>query len=321
MAQVDFQFYDYPILEEDIQSTDLSESLIKKSFAYGEVQMKQWAFEGILIRHRESHFKDHYVFEKKNKFDLVSLEFNLKGNYQIHHVNQVYHVKSRQHNMVYSPQVHNTFRNLDLSGTSLKVMFRPEVFLRITGESNQLLRQFGEKVMQGRPAVISIVSPVIQPDLGKIISEIIHCPYQGKIRKTYMLSKCLELLVVQAETFSQDSNDMTGTQSTDYSQDPIREAKQYLVQHYSEPPSLSQLARIVGINEYKLKKEFKANFRTTVFGFLSEFRLEKARQALLDSSVSISEIAFDLGYSSPQHFSNAFKKKFGVSPKQARINS
>jgi AraC-like DNA-binding protein len=80
------------------------------------------------------------------------------------------------------------------------------------------------------------------------------------------------------------------------------------------PPTLSELAKAVGINEYKLKKGFKETFGNTVFGYLADTRLELARIELFEKKKSVSQLAFELGYSSIQHFSNAFKKKFGVSP-------
>ena len=80
------------------------------------------------------------------------------------------------------------------------------------------------------------------------------------------------------------------------------------------PPSLSELARIIGINEYKLKRGFKEIFGNTVFGYLSDARLEIAKMDLLENKKTVSEIALELGYSSLPHFSNAFKNKFGVSP-------
>jgi AraC-like DNA-binding protein len=59
-------------------------------------------------------------------------------------------------------------------------------------------------------------------------------------------------------------------------------------------------------------------YQTTVFGYLAEKRLELARDYLSDPNKSVTDIADLLGYSSIQHFSYAFKKKFGHSPMQVR---
>ena len=84
------------------------------------------------------------------------------------------------------------------------------------------------------------------------------------------------------------------------------------------PPNLSEIARTVGLNEYKLKRGFKEMFRMTVFGYLIEQRLLLARQTLLDTRKTAAEISYELGYCTPQHFNNAFKKRFGNTPEAFR---
>jgi AraC-like DNA-binding protein len=75
---------------------------------------------------------------------------------------------------------------------------------------------------------------------------------------------------------------------------------------------------VAGINEFKLKKGFKETFGVTAFGYLADVRLGLAKDDILAGRRSATEIAFALGYSSLAHFSHAFKKKFGVSPNQAK---
>ncbi|WP_315823187.1 AraC family transcriptional regulator [Paraflavitalea speifideaquila] len=87
-----------------------------------------------------------------------------------------------------------------------------------------------------------------------------------------------------------------------------------------DPPNLSQIARIVGLNEYKLKRGFKEVFNNTVFGYLADQRLHLAHRYLQDTRKTAAEISYELGYATPQHFSNAFRKKFGITPASARNN-
>ena len=95
-------------------------------------------------------------------------------------------------------------------------------------------------------------------------------------------------------------------------------AREYIMNNLETPPGLSELAKIVGINEYKLKRGFKEIFGNTVFGYLSDARLEIAKNDLLESKKTVSGISSELGYSSVQHFSSAFKKKFGLSPNKLK---
>ncbi|MCD8739331.1 AraC family transcriptional regulator [Mucilaginibacter roseus] len=91
-------------------------------------------------------------------------------------------------------------------------------------------------------------------------------------------------------------------------------ARLYMIEHVAEPPSLKELSRICGINEFKLKKGFQEVYQNTVFGYLSEYRLSEAKRLLESRTHTIKEVSFQLGYSSVQHFTKAFKLKYMVSP-------
>jgi AraC-like DNA-binding protein len=92
-----------------------------------------------------------------------------------------------------------------------------------------------------------------------------------------------------------------------------------LLAHLDCPPSLTELAKVAGLNAYKLKRGFKETFGVPAFQYLADVRLGRAREDMLAGRKSATEIAFELGYSSLPHFSHAFKKKFGVSPSRVRL--
>jgi AraC-like DNA-binding protein len=95
----------------------------------------------------------------------------------------------------------------------------------------------------------------------------------------------------------------------------IYEAKSFVERHLNEPCSLLELSRHVGINDFKLKKEFKEIFGTTVFGYLNDLRMEEARRMLSEENRTINEVAKFVGYKNQTHFTVAFKKKYGILPR------
>ncbi len=96
----------------------------------------------------------------------------------------------------------------------------------------------------------------------------------------------------------------------------IKAAKDYLLQHMDNPPTIRQLARESGLNEYQLKTGFKEIYGDTVYGYLLNHRLDYARLLLDKGTLHVNEVAFQIGYSNPSHFIAAFKKKFGITPKK-----
>lgn len=98
----------------------------------------------------------------------------------------------------------------------------------------------------------------------------------------------------------------------------IKKARELLLADIKNPPPIKQLARLVGINEFKLKKGFKELYQNTIYGTLFDYRMQHAHQLLKEKELTISHIADQIGYSHAAHFINAFKKKFGTTPNKFR---
>ena len=81
------------------------------------------------------------------------------------------------------------------------------------------------------------------------------------------------------------------------------------------------LARRCGLGINQLGRLFRAEQGMSPFQYYEERRMELAKHALTDSSLPIKEIGFELGFSSPPHFSNWFAKRAGMSPKDWRLKA
>ena len=314
MVKEDFIFFQPDYDTHQILSEKVIEKEHKLSFPYAQVNIKEWYFEGIRILFSNYHYNDSYTFLKINNINVVHLDFNLKGTYRIYHNGNIYEPKSRQHNIIYTPGTNNNFKNAENEGATFSIQIAPELFLKLTRQGNEALQRFGESVMRGEPVVISKESLFITPKLQQAITDIIECKYTGLLKKIYLWSKCMEILVLQAESYNEVISSKSFQKVNDYEMKCLLMAKEYLDQHYQDPPTLQELSRLCGVNEYKLKKGFKQVFNTTVFQYLTDFRLDKAADILSDNQKNIAEVAYELGYYSPQHFSLAFRKKFGYPP-------
>lgn len=79
-------------------------------------------------------------------------------------------------------------------------------------------------------------------------------------------------------------------------------------------PTLKELSRIFGTNEYKLKNGFKHVFKTTIQQFYNTERLKRAQLLIQYTRIPLKTIAVMAGFSTYPNFSRAFKIKFGYSP-------
>ncbi len=82
--------------------------------------------------------------------------------------------------------------------------------------------------------------------------------------------------------------------------------------------TVEQLASDLGISRVQLYRKVKAILNINVSDYIQNLRLEKAKTLIQESKLSISEIAYSVGFSSPSYFSLLFKEKFGKSPKMYR---
>ncbi|WP_437921842.1 helix-turn-helix transcriptional regulator [Sphingobacterium sp. LRF_L2] len=131
----------------------------------------------------------------------------------------------------------------------------------------------------------------------------------------YTKAKLMELVaLVFDQQQVQESLPLKEEISTDM-QKLMEEAKRILDHDVVNPPSISELSILLGTNENYLKKYFKLCYQTTIYGYLTSVRMQRAKEMLQQGERPINEISRFLGYNSHAHFSASFKKHFGIKPK------
>lgn len=94
----------------------------------------------------------------------------------------------------------------------------------------------------------------------------------------------------------------------------LHEARAILADRYTDPPTISHLARTVAMNRTKLKAGFKKLFGTTTFGFVRALPMREAFDLLRDGTCNVTEAANRAGYNSPGAFTSVFKAEYGFAP-------
>jgi AraC-like DNA-binding protein len=146
------------------------------------------------------------------------------------------------------------------------------------------------------------------------IQQILQCPYQGLTKRMYLESQVWELMALLIHDLEHPRPLSCNSLKPD-DIDRIHYAKELLLQQLDNPLSLVDLARQVGLNDCTLKRGFRYCFGKTVFGYLHDYRLEQARQLLEQRRLNVSEIARSVGFANRSYFASAFRKKFGVNPR------
>lgn len=156
----------------------------------------------------------------------------------------------------------------------------------------------------------------ILPTMFQCIGDMNSIFFTGSLQQLYLETKAAELFLLQIHALKSIPINNTKLRPSDI--ECLHEARLYIEKNYHTPCTIIDLAKIVGINQTKLKSGFKELFGTTVFGYVKDLQMEKARQLLLDEKLYVSEVADQIGYKHPQHFAAAFKRKFGILPSELK---
>lgn len=198
------------------------------------------------------------------------------------------------------------------------IEFSVPVFRGIAVNGIYALKEFSKKIKPGRSHLFSSKPLLLDAAMLQCIYSLTH--YEGKeeLKPMYLYTHIVELLMLQQENYLRATTPQPVFVKTEYDKERIVFARDYLLTHMDAPPTLPELAAIAGINEFKLKKGFRELFDQPVFAYLADVRLQMARTALQQKQKTVTQIAFELGYASLQHFSAAFKKKYGTSPRNCQ---
>lgn len=152
------------------------------------------------------------------------------------------------------------------------------------------------------------------PEMKSAVSKVFACTYSGATRLMFLKSQVTELLA----HFIGNCTRTTPQTVDDQEREKLYQAKAILADNIAAPPSLNELSKVIGLNSYKLKKNFKELFGVPVFKHLQNERLIKAHHMLRDSDATVQEASWAVGYESVSSFSNAFTKKFGFRPSDVK---
>ncbi len=100
----------------------------------------------------------------------------------------------------------------------------------------------------------------------------------------------------------------------------IDTAKVYIQKNYNKDISLDEVSREVNISPYYFSKLFKDETGEGFVEYLTNIRIMKAKELIAANEYSMKEICQMVGYTDPNYFSRAFKKKVGVTPTEYKEN-
>jgi transcriptional regulator GlxA family with amidase domain len=98
----------------------------------------------------------------------------------------------------------------------------------------------------------------------------------------------------------------------------LRRVQEYVEAHFSENTDLTTLASVAGLSKPHFAREFRRSTGITPHHYLTQKRVERARDLLAQTSLSLAEISYSVGFADQSHFTRQFHHWLGVTPGQFR---
>lgn len=92
----------------------------------------------------------------------------------------------------------------------------------------------------------------------------------------------------------------------------------HIEEKFMQPITLDKVASMACMNKFKFCRTFKERYGHTFISYLNSIRVQNAAELLKNNNLSITEIAFFVGYGSVVHFDRVFKSVYGITPRDYR---
>lgn len=176
------------------------------------------------------------------------------------------------------------------------------------------------ELLAGSEQAISTVPDVLPlgPAARLALESIRRCPFVGPCRAMALSARCHDLIVEFLSSLTAAPKPRPPRPLASLT-DRVRAAAEILERNLEHPPSIAALAAETGLSETTLKRSFSQILGTTVYGYLRARRMERARHLLETGAATVLEAATLVGYSNPSNFAAAFRRQFGLNPKEFQI--
>jgi AraC-like DNA-binding protein len=174
------------------------------------------------------------------------------------------------------------------------------------------------RVDAGQAISVVRLSPAAFEEAGGLVARIAAEGGQSRPgRETMQRLVLVELLMVVYRSFHGEPR----TEKVGSSQFRIEEAEGYIRDRYAEELSLPEIASHFGFNPSYFSRLFARHVGVHVFEYLNRVRIQKSCLLLKRSTISITEIAFSVGYNNLSHFNRYFRRIMRMSPREFRDRS
>lgn len=254
-----------------------------------------------------------YRMEAKHSRETVEIAYIAKGSCTIEIEDTTLHMKEHQlllinsfvpHRLLVEKNQHCQILNLEFVFTK-NTLRLPSVKDILGGSS-----AFAE-LLKLEPHYIYLKnSQQLYPAVNSLIEELYR---KGKDSETVLQVALSELLIKIFRDYLHDQNSINNDVTKN-----INKAVDYIKLNYCNYLKIKDIALAVNLHPVYLQRIFKEKIGITILKYITQIKIEKAKEMLLLGREPVSSIILKLGFNNRQHFYYTFKKETGSTPLEFR---
>lgn len=226
------------------------------------------------------------------------------------------YLKNYTHNIIhFTNGFKHRFKLVSETSTSVFIVLLSNDFYYNLLQQSSLEMEFSDFILHKNFGLLYDDNLPIDAAAYSMVYQIRNCKRKGLYKRLYIENKVQELLLQQFEMrkLHQQWKELSWLREEDLLK--LQNAKRIIETDFNEALNLTGLSKEINLNEFKLKKGFKACFGITIKKYMISLRMEYALKLLRSNQYNISEIAYLTGYKGLPQFSTAFKSFYGFPPK------
>lgn len=306
------------LCRQTLPDNSLTDETRLEYFDQGRLVGRQTLAGGFLLYDTQWQLRRPVRLVQYNEGDLIQLHFLLHGGtwQERTEAGVTRALADGQHTISYHPSSAVEVELIPQTETVdyFTVYVAQALYFQLIPPASVLHAPFARSIEQKQASYLASQNLPITPAMSRLIDTIRQCQREGELKRLFIQVKVVELLMLQLEQHQQARLGDGAHLPPD--QQKVREAKAILENRFANPPTINELARLVGLNEFKLKKGFRELVGCPIYSYVVKLRMEQARQWLLERDKSIGEVAHYVGYKNHAHFTAAYKQYYNSLPSE-----
>jgi AraC-like DNA-binding protein len=282
----------------------------------GSFQVSHLGFPNLQLLDMQWSIPDELIIHESNPSSTVDFNFVIEGNVRgtFRGLGADFGLTTGTNNLKYTPSEKGAHAAMRQDAKMFVIALDKKYFCDLIGSDSHWSERVQRKMERDEDFIASEKFLTTTPQMQMLIHSIRNMQ-SGPISRLATQSLIFELLACQLEQITSRHHEMKSTKQINLNDIvKLHSLKQFIDQHFLDDLTLTSLSRESMLNEFKLKKGFKALFGSSVIHYVRQLRMQHARTLLRDNRMTVEEVASRVGYLYPNHFAVAFKKHFGILP-------